>query len=138
MSRLERMNNALFRALIRLGIAPGGASLLTVTGRRSGRPRSIPVNPIDRDGERWLVAPYGAVGWVENVRACHDVTLTRRHHATQFRAVEVSPDVAGSVLRDYVRKIRIARPYFDATPESPIQAFAAEADRHPVFRLDRP
>lgn len=137
MSRLERMNNTLFRALIRIGVAPGGASLLTATGRRSGRPRSTPVNPIDRNGERWLVAPYGAVDWVKNVRACHEITLARGHHVAQFRAVEVPPDVAGSVLRDYVRKIRVARPYFDATPDSPTEAFAAEADRHPVFRLER-
>jgi hypothetical protein len=57
MSRLERMNNTLFRAVIRIEVAPGGASLLTATGRRSGRPRSTPVNPIDRNGERWLVHP---------------------------------------------------------------------------------
>lgn len=138
MSRLERVNNTLFRVLIRLGLEPGGASLLTVTGRRSGQPRSTPVNPIDRNGEQWLVAPYGAVGWVKNVRACHEVTLTRGHHTAHFRAVEVAPELAGSVLRDYVRKIRVARPYFDATPDSPIEAFAAEADRHPVFRLERP
>ena len=39
------------------------------------------------------------------------------------------------MLRDYLRKVRVVRPYFDVTPESPLEAFAAEASRHPVFRL---
>jgi hypothetical protein len=29
----------------------------------------------------------------------------------------------------------VARPYFEATPQSPLAAFAAEAARHPVFLL---
>jgi hypothetical protein len=27
------------------------------------------------------------------------------------------------------------KPFFDATPDAPLEAFAAEAARHPVFRL---
>jgi len=32
-------------------------------------------------------------------------------------------------------EIRVTRAYFDATPDSPDGAVAAELPRHPVFRL---
>jgi deazaflavin-dependent oxidoreductase (nitroreductase family) len=136
MTPVERLNNAVFRTLAGLGIAPGGASLLAVRGRRTGQARSTPVNPLERDGQRWLVASYGAVGCVRNARASREVTLSRGRRSNHFHAVEVGPDEAAPVLRDYLQKIRVVRPYFDVKPDSPLQAFAAEAPRHPVFRLD--
>ena len=39
--------------------------------------------------------------------------------------------------RAYVRKIPVTAPFFDAKLSDPAEAFAAEADRHPVFRLAR-
>jgi hypothetical protein len=39
------------------------------------------------------------------------------------------------VLRAYMTKAPIVWPYFDVTPESPIEDFIAEAPRHPVFIL---
>ena len=33
-------------------------------------------------------------------------------------------------------RVPITRPFFDAAPDAPIQAFEAEASRHPVFRLE--
>jgi hypothetical protein len=39
------------------------------------------------------------------------------------------------VLQTYARNVRVARPFFDAAPDSPLRAFAAEVARHPVFRL---
>ena len=136
MSRVERLNSALFRVLIKLGIAPGGASLLTVKGRRTGQRRSTPVNPIVYDGTRWLVAPYGTVNWVRNVRAAREVTLSRGRHEQHFRAIEVRGEEAAPILRAYLGKIRVVRPYFDVTPTSSLEAFAAEAHHHPVFRLE--
>jgi hypothetical protein len=29
----------------------------------------------------------------------------------------------------------MTRPFFDARPDSPLEAFVAEAHRHPVFRI---
>ena len=49
--------------------------LLTVRGRKSGLPRTTPVNLIEYQGRRWLVAPYGEVAWVRNVRAAGEVEL---------------------------------------------------------------
>jgi deazaflavin-dependent oxidoreductase (nitroreductase family) len=69
MSALTRFGNTMSAAMIRLGIGPAGMHLLTVRGRKSGLPRTTPVNLITHQGRRWLVAPYGEVAWVRNVRA---------------------------------------------------------------------
>jgi hypothetical protein len=43
--------------------------------------------------------------------------------------------LAVPVLRKSLRMTSIVKPYFDADADSPLEAFVAEADRHPVFRL---
>ena len=35
----------------------------------------------------------------------------------------------------YIGEIKVTRPYFDANPDSPDDAIAAELERHAVFRL---
>jgi deazaflavin-dependent oxidoreductase (nitroreductase family) len=132
-TRIRRLLNALVRPLARLGLAPH-VYVLTVPGRKTGEPHSTPVRLIE-NGTRWLVAPYGEVGWVRNARAAGSVTLGRRGRAQQLAIEEVGPDEAAPVLREYVRRVPVVRPYFEAGKDSPLEAFAAEAARHPVFRL---
>ena len=135
MTTARRINDRLMRPLIRLGVVPG-TYLLTVRGRKTGIPRSNPVTLVDGDqGRRWLVAPYGDVGWVRNARAAGRVTLTRRGHGVVYTLREVSPDEAGAVLKLYVSLAKVTRPYFAAGPDASAAEFAAEADRHPVFEL---
>ncbi|WP_432994328.1 hypothetical protein [Dactylosporangium sp. CA-233914] len=42
------------------------------------------------------------------------------------------------VLRQYLRQVPVTRRCFDVTAESSDDAWAAEAARHPVFRLESP
>jgi deazaflavin-dependent oxidoreductase (nitroreductase family) len=138
MSAFTRFGNTMAAAMIRLGIAPSGMHLLTVRGRKSGLPRTTPVNLIEHQGRRWLVAPYGEVAWVRNARAAGEVQL-RRAGAVERAAVRAaSAEEAAPVLRSYLRQLRlVVGPYFDVTASSPDAAFAAEAPRHPVFLLTR-
>jgi len=39
------------------------------------------------------------------------------------------------VLREYYRRFRVTRPFFEVNSDSPNEAWLAEAPRHPVFRL---
>jgi hypothetical protein len=64
----RKLVNVLMKRLLRVNLAGAHAYLLTVPGRKSGRPYETPVILVE-DGERWLVAPYGEVGWVRNARA---------------------------------------------------------------------
>jgi deazaflavin-dependent oxidoreductase (nitroreductase family) len=131
----RRAANALVSALLRLGLGPARTYLLTVAGRRSGTPRTTPVTLVEEGGQRWLVAPYGEVAWVRNLRAAGKATLSRGWRTDPIRVREIATDEAAPVLKMYVTRVPITRPYFDAKPESDLAAFRAEAPRHPVFAI---
>lgn len=124
-------------ALLRIGIpAPLMTSyLLTTQGRKSGRPRTVPVNIVVEGDTRWLVSPYGNVGWVHNVRADPNLTLRRGARRLRFSAVELEPEAAGPVLKKYHNQVLATVAYFKAKRSDPVEAFVREADRHPVFLL---
>ena len=132
---LLRLVNYVATILLRMGITIGTTSLLTVQGRKSGRMHTIVVTLVERDGNCWLVAPYGTVNWVRNVRAAKQAILTRKRRSATIYLVELNPTEAEPILKQYLNQVRIVQPYFDATPASPLEAFEAEASRHPVFRV---
>jgi deazaflavin-dependent oxidoreductase (nitroreductase family) len=131
----RRLVNELVRGLLRVGLGPRHTYLLTVPGRRTGRPHSTPVTLVEEAGERWLVAPYGEVAWVRNARASGEATLSRGSRSDRVALFELEPVEAASVLKHYVIQVPITRAFFDVTPESSFDAFVAEAPRHPVFRV---
>ena len=125
----------LFGTLTQLGLGASYRHILTVPGRKTGRLYSTPVDVIELDGQRWLVAGYGPANWVANARAAGEVTLRRGRHSDRFEVEEVAPATAVPMLRRYMSEIRVTRAYFDANPDSTDEAIAAELPRHPVFRL---
>jgi deazaflavin-dependent oxidoreductase (nitroreductase family) len=132
---LRRVANVLMRLLLRLGLAPRTTVVLTVPGRRSGTPRSTPVTLLEEDRQRWLVAPYGPVGWVHNARAAVQVERSRGRHTETVRLKELAPEAAAPILKTYLERVPITRPYFDAAPDAPLAVFVAEAPKHPVFQI---
>ena len=110
--------------------------ILTTTGRRSGQERSTPVTLVRTGGRPWLVAPYGAVGWVHNLRAAGRATVRRGGDSYDITAQEVDPGEAAPVLKDYATRVKVTRPFFDTPHTAPADAFAAEAATHPVFRIE--
>jgi deazaflavin-dependent oxidoreductase (nitroreductase family) len=132
---LRRLGNVVVRSFVRLGIGDKRTYLLAVSGRTSGRRYTTPVIVTELDGERYLVSPYGDRGWAKNARAAGAVELSRGGRSEELRVVELAAQEAAPVLREYIRRVPITRKFFDVTPESPLEAFVAEAPRHPVFRL---
>ena len=132
-TRARRIGDAIAGLFARVGIGP--LYLLTTRGRRTGLTRTVPVTLVERDGRRWLVAPYGAVSWVHNARAAGTVTLRRGHKIADYRVDELPLEEAAPILKQYLRLATATRPYFSATADSPVAAFEAEAHRHPVFTL---
>ena len=86
----RRSVNRMIRVMLRLGVSPPHTHLLTVRGRKSGYPHSTPVTLVEGARKRWLVAPYGEVGWVRNARAAEQVTLTRGRRFETVRIQELS------------------------------------------------
>jgi deazaflavin-dependent oxidoreductase (nitroreductase family) len=135
LTRGTRLVNLIFRTLTRLGLGASYRHVLTVPGRKTGRLYSTPVDVIELDGQRWLVAGYGPASWVANARAAGEVTLSRGRYSDRFEAEEVAAAAAVPVIRRYMSEIRVTRAYFDAKPDSTDEEVADELPRHSVFRL---
>lgn len=135
-ARRERVFNSVITPLLRVGLGPPGMVLLTVRGRKTGRRLTLPVAPLEYDGRRYLVSPYGERAWTKNARAAGKVVLSRGRRHEAVGVAEVGASEAAPVLRQYIQQNRIVRPYFDATPGSTTEEFVAEAPRHPVFRIE--
>jgi deazaflavin-dependent oxidoreductase (nitroreductase family) len=137
-----RLGNVLTTTLLRAGInlvGPGGPPmyLLTVRGRKSGQPRTTPIVVIQQDGKRYLVAPFGVVDWVRNLRAAGEAVLTRGRRSEKVQARELFNDEAGLVLK---RSLAGSIPsflekYFELTPIATLEDCERAAQRHPVFLL---
>ena len=107
--------------------ARGGATL-TVAGRRTGKPRRVPVIPVQVGTSRYLVSPYGESDWVRNLRAAGKGELSRKGRTGAFDAVEVPVGQRGPVIARY-REVagRVVSPCFTKLPD---------ARDHPVFQID--
>ncbi|WP_326548141.1 nitroreductase family deazaflavin-dependent oxidoreductase [Mycolicibacterium sp. ND9-15] len=90
--------------LLRLGLPISrheSPVVLTAPGRRTGKPRSTPVTPMLIDGARYVVNGYPGADWVRNVRAAEEVTLRQGRRAERVRLVELTPEEARPVLREF-------------------------------------
>jgi len=131
-----RMSNKLVATLIRAGLNVGVNSLLTVRGRKSGQPRTTPLAVIQLNGQRYLIAAFGIVDWVHNLRAAGAATLTRGRRSEAITVAELSPAEAAPILKACLGIAPgFVRGYFDATSDSSLEDFEREALRHPVFRV---
>jgi hypothetical protein len=90
---------------------------------------------VEEGTNRCLVAPYGELAWIRNASAASQVTLSRGRRSETVAMVELGPAEAAPVLKQYVTEVPITRPFFDAIPDALLEAFVAEAHRHPVFRI---
>jgi deazaflavin-dependent oxidoreductase (nitroreductase family) len=131
-----RLRDRIMAFMLTKGMGPPGIYLLTVPGRRTGIPRTTPVAPLEGDDGRWLVAGYGPDGWARNARAAGRVTLSRGRTTESLIATELSAVAAAPILKRYLAEHpRTVGAYFDVAKDAPLEDFAAEAARHPVFRL---
>ena len=83
--------NRIVAGLTRLGISVAGSRILEVRGRKSGEWRRTPVNLLEFEGRRYLVAPRGNTQWARNLRASSEGRLLVSRRAEPFTGVEV-PD----------------------------------------------
>jgi deazaflavin-dependent oxidoreductase (nitroreductase family) len=133
---LVRLGNLLATTMASIGLKIGPIQLLTVRGRKSGELRTTPVAVVEQHGKRYLVAAYGVVNWVRNLRAAGEATLTLGRHKEAIRAMELSPEEAAPILKNTLGGGgSFTRDYFDLTPDSSLQDFEREAVRHPVFLI---
>lgn len=105
-------------------------------GRKTGRVHSTPVNLLEWNGKRFLVAGRGRTQWVRNAEAAGEIVLKRGSTRERFRIRAVSNDEKPEILKTYLDrfKLTVAR-YFPVPAGSEPRAFTAVTDRYPVFEL---
>jgi deazaflavin-dependent oxidoreductase (nitroreductase family) len=107
-------------------------SRLTVPGRSSGRPRSVPVAVLEHEGCRYLIAPRGRTHWVRNLRASGEGVLRHDRGNWTFTAEEVPVEQRATLIAEYRRQFD----RFPTVAES-FERLPDPAD-HPTFRLTQP
>jgi deazaflavin-dependent oxidoreductase (nitroreductase family) len=129
-----RLGNFFTTRLLRAGVKPGNMALLTVRGRKSGLPSTTPVSLLEYDDQRWLIAAFGEVDWVRNLRAAGGASLKRGRHPEHIFVKELSAEEAAPILKKSLAEApSFLLKNFDATPESPLKDFEREALNHTVF-----
>ena len=118
---VARILNPIVRAF---GLAP----TLAVRGRKTGRWRIVPVNVLELEGRRYLVAPRGETEWARNLRAAGAGEFRKRGKAEPFRATELPVEERPPVIAAY-------RDRWDRQVKSQFEALPEAAD-HPVFRIE--
>jgi deazaflavin-dependent oxidoreductase (nitroreductase family) len=131
--------NKLMIAMQKLGIPTGPPMVLTVPGRKTGRPRSTPMTPFTLDGHLYAVAGFPGADWARNARAAGSGTLARGRKSRRVNIVELPPRDARPVLRAFPTEVPVGVSFLkraglvrQGTPDE-VEALAG---RIAVFRLD--
>jgi len=110
--------------------------LLEVRGRKSGKLYTTPVDLLELNGKRYLVAPRGRTQWVRNAEAAGEIVLKRDRTRQTFRLRAVPDSEKPPILKAYLEtfKAEVQR-YFSVAAGSPPEAFAPVAQNYPAFEL---
>lgn len=141
---LIRLSNPLANALLRHGLPMGPNTLVTIRGRTTGIPRSMPLAIMEMDGRRWIIGAYGEVNWTRNLRAAGAAEIQVHGETLPVTATELDQEAAvrffAETLPAYIRRFPAAGRLFAKVffrivgPEITRDPVAAAA-RHPIFEL---
>jgi hypothetical protein len=110
--------------------------VLEVRGRNSGKVVSLPVDPLDLAGRRYLVCARGDSNWVRNARAAGKVVLARAMRRHQYIVRELAADMRPPILKAYLdRFANEVQRFFPIAKGSAVKSFNKLAPRYPVFEL---
>jgi hypothetical protein len=133
--------NRVIIPLNRLGLALGTQHVLTVPGRKTGRPHSTPVSLLTVDGRRYICSLPGT-DWVKNARAAGWGILARGRRRERIALVELPAEERVPVLREFPRQVPHGVQFFVTVgavrPPADPEAFAAAAPLLTVIRIDPP
>ena len=104
-----------------------GTPVLSVPGRKTGEMRSVPINVLEHEGERYP-SRRGSTEWARNLRAAGAGTLKVRGRAETFRAIEI----------DDAKKPELIAAYKDIWLKATKSQWEVLPDPgdHPIFRVE--
>ncbi len=113
--------------------------VLTVPGRKTGKPRSTPMTPFTLDGQLYAVAGFPGADWARNARAAGVGILSKGRKARRIRITELTAEQARPLLREYPIQVPVGIGFLkraglvrQGTPDE-VEALAG---RIAVFRFD--
>lgn len=135
---VTRIFNLLPMGLARLGISVWGSRTLAVRGRSSGEWRTVPVNLLEYEGVRYLVAPRGETQWVRNLRVAGSGELRLGPRREIFVAREIADADKLPILRAYLRRwaFEVNQFFQGVGADAPDADLQRIAPGYPVFRIE--
>lgn len=135
-SPVEKLFNRIFGFLVGLGLGFSYNYLLQVRGRKSGKLYSTPIDLLELNGKRFLVAPRGRTQWVRNAEAAGEVTLKKGSSRQRYRLRPLPGAERPEILKAYLDTFkREVQRYFPVAAGSPRESFSEIAPSYPVFAL---
>ena len=135
-SAIERTFNRVFGFLVGLGVGFSYNYLLKVRGRKTGKIYSTPIDLLELNGKRFLVAPRGRTQWVRNAEVAGEVFLKKGRTEQRFRLRPLAGSEQLEILKAYLDRFqREVQRYFPVPAGSPTDAFRDVAASYPAFEL---
>ena len=132
----ERILNRAFGFLVGLGIGLDHNYLVEVSGRRTGRVYSTPIDLLEFKESRFLIAPRGRTEWVRNAESAGEVVLKRGSVRQKYVIRIVSTREKPEILKAYLDRFKLTvQRYFPVTAGADVSTFVQIADHYPVFEL---
>ena len=133
---IERLFNRVFGFLVGMGLGFKHNYLLQVRGRKSGKLYSTPIDLLEIDGRRYLVAPRGQTQWVRNAEAAGEVVLKKGSNLQSFGLRPIANADKPPLLKAYLEKFKAeVQRYFPIAAGSDVEGFEGIAADYPVFEL---
>jgi deazaflavin-dependent oxidoreductase (nitroreductase family) len=133
---IERLFNRVFGFLVGMGLGFKHNYLLQVRGRKSGKLYSTPIDLLEIDGRRYLVAPRGQTQWVRNAEAAGEIVLKKGSNLQSFGLRPIANADKPPLLKAYLEKFKAeVQRYFPIAAGSDVEAFEGIAADYPVFEL---
>ena len=137
-----RVSNILTVTLLRAGVKLVGPRhypmyLLTVRGRTSGLPRTVPIVIWEHNGKRYVGSVYGIVDWVRNLRAAKEAILTRGRRTKTVVVRELPQKESALVLREEIKSGNPFARSYGVTADSSLEEFEHAVLTHPIFLFER-
>ena len=133
---VERAFNRAFGFVVGMGWGFSYNHLLQVRGRKSGKIYSTPIDLLELNGKRFLVAPRGRAQWVRNAEAAGEITLKRGKLKQRFNFRALSDQDKPEILKAYLDRFkREVQTYFPVPAGSPSEAFLDLVESYPAFEL---
>ena len=133
---LDRIINRIFGFMVKLGLGLSHNYLLEVRGRKSGRVYTTPVNVLEYQGKKYLVAPRGDTQWVRNVLVSQNATLVKGTNRDNIRLRPIADEAKAEILKAYLDRYKLTvQRYFPIPAGSPLKEFEPLVGRYPVFEI---